>query len=131
MPDYQPINSSDVTPFSKSAGATLTGGTLVSASADETVITCVTGTRPIGVAAKDCVSGEKCPVWPLPGVIHEITVEGVLVLAAGNTVIPGATGFIKAGAGLATDAAAGTLFGICTRGGTGGTGTGKARFIGL
>jgi hypothetical protein len=130
MGDYSPVNSSDATPYTRTAGATIVGGTLVSASADETVITCVTGTRPVGVAAQDAVTGARFTVWPLPGIIHEVTVEGVLAVVAGNTIIPGATGFIKAGAGLAADAAAGTLIGMATRGGTGGTGTGKARFIG-
>ena len=108
MSDYTPPQSSDVTPYTRTAGAAIVGGTLVSASADDTVITCVTGTRPVGVAANDAATGQRFSVWPLPGVIHEVTVEGVLVLAAGNTVIPGATGFIKAGAGLGTDAAAGS-----------------------
>lgn len=130
MSDYTPVTS-DQSSFTATAGAIITGGTLVTASADLTVSPSVAGNRPVGVAAHDAPSGGRVTVYVLPGMIHEVTVEGVLVLAAGNTVIAGATGFIKAGAGLATDAAAGTLFGICVRGGTGGTGTGKARFIGL
>jgi hypothetical protein len=130
MPDYQPVNNNDTNPFTLLAGATIVGGTLVAVSAAGTVITAVAGTRPIGVAAHDAVSGMKLSIWPMPGLIHETTVEGVLTVTFGNDIICGATGFIKAGT-LATDAAAGTLIGIATSTGTGGSGSGKARWIGV
>jgi len=49
---------------------------------------------------------------------------------AGAPIIAGTTGFVNTGT-LATVAAAGTLIGICIRGGTGDGSTVKARFIGV
>jgi hypothetical protein len=130
MSDYQPVNPADSLPFTMTAGGVIVGGTLVSASADGAVITSTTGDHPIGVAANDTPSGGRVTVWPLPGVVHEITVQGVIALAVPNPVIAGTTGFINTTT-LALGGAAGTLIGITTRSGTGGTGSGKARFIGF
>jgi len=116
-------------PHRKTASATIIGGQLVSVSGNNTVAPSTTGDHSIGVAAKDAVNGEPVPVWPIVGVEHEITIQGVLAVVAGNDIIAGTTGTIKAGT-LGTDAAAGTLLGIATRGGTGGTGPGNARFVG-
>lgn len=127
MGDYSPVNIADATPFTKTAGAAITGGQLVSASGDEQVSPSTTGDHSIGVAAHDAVSGQRVTVWPLPGIIHEIMPQGVVAISAGNPVIAGTTGFVNTGS-LATVAAAGTLLGTCTRSGTGGTS--KARFIG-
>lgn len=127
MADYQPVNGTDTLPFTKTVGATaVSGGMLVSISGDNLVVPSTAGDHSIGVAAFDAPIGGRVTVWPLSGVVHEVVVQGVLVLAAGNDVIAGTTGFIKAGT-LATDAAAGTLLGICTKGATG---PAKAQFIG-
>lgn len=126
MSDYTPV-SSDQAAYTATAGAAITGGQLVTASADLAVSPSTTNDRSIGVAAHDAPSGGRVTVYVLPGMIHEVVVQGVLVLAAGNDVIAGTTGTIKAGT-LATDAAAGTLLGICVKGATG---PAKARFIGL
>lgn len=126
MADYQPVNCSDVLPFTKTASGAITGGGLVSISGDNSVAQSTVGDHPVGVAAYDAASGGRVTIWPLPGVIHEVTVQGVLAVVAGNDIIAGTTGFIKAGT-LATDAAAGTLIGIATKAGTG---PAKAQFIG-
>jgi hypothetical protein len=128
MPDYQPVNASDVLPFTKTVGATaVTGGQLVSVSGDNTVIPSTAGDHSIGVAAHDAGIGLRVSVWPLSGVIHESTPQGVVAVAAGVPVIAGTTGFINTAA-LGVAAAAGTLLGTCTKGGTGGTS--KAQWIG-
>ena len=127
MPDYSPVNSSDTTPFSATATAAITGGTLVTVSGDGSVAPSTTGDHSIGVAAQDAAVGAKVTVWPLSGVIHEIRPQGAVAITAGLPVIAGTTGFLNTGA-LGASAAAGTLLGICTRGGTGGTSL--ARFIG-
>jgi len=127
MSDYQPVNCSDTLPFTKTAGATIAGGQLVTISADNTVSPCTTGDHSIGVAAHDASTGQRVTVWPLDGVIHETSPQGVVAISAGNPVIAGTTGLINTGT-LATVAAAGTLLGICTKGGTGGTS--KAQWIG-
>lgn len=130
MGDYSPVNALGNLPHRKTASATITGGQLVTASGDNTVAPSTTGDHSIGVAAHDAVNGQPVSVWPNAGVEHEITIQGVVAIAAGVPVIAGTTGTINT-AGLAAAAAAGTLLGICTRGGTGGTGTGKARYSGV
>ena len=129
MPDYQPVNAADSLPFTKTAGAAITGGTLVTISGDNTVSPSTTGDHSVGVAAHDAPNGGRVSVWPLSGVVHEIAPQGVVAIAANNPVIAGTTGLINTGT-LATVAAAGTLLGICTRGGTGGGTPPKAQFIG-
>jgi hypothetical protein len=130
VPDYQPLNPSNTLPYTKTVGATaVVGGTLVSISGDNLVVPSTTGDHPVGVAAHDAGIGGRVTIWPLDGVIHEITMQGVIAAVAGNALIAGTTGFLNTSA-LGAAAAAGTLIGICTRGGTGGTGTGKAQFIG-
>jgi len=127
MGDYQPVNSLGKMPMRKTASATVTGGTLVDATGDNTVGPAAGALRPIGVAAKDAVNGEPVAVWSITGVEHEISPTGVVAIAAGNPIKGAAAGLIDTGV-LATLAGAGTLIGTCTRGGTGGTS--KARFIG-
>jgi hypothetical protein len=126
--DYTPVNADKA--YTLTASTAITGGTLVTASGNGTCATSTTGDHSIGVAVMDAPSGGRVSIWPLSGYVHEVTIQGVLTIAAGNDIIAGTTGFIKAGT-LATDAAAGTLLGICLVGGTGGTGSGKARFLGI
>jgi hypothetical protein len=130
MADYTPPFTGGVKPFTKTTSGTVVGGTLVTMTGDDTVAASTTGDHPVGVAGHDAVSGAKLTVWPIAGCTHEVTCQGVVAIAANNPIIPGTTGFINTGA-LATVAAAGTLIGICTRGGTGGTGAGTARFMGI
>lgn len=131
MSDYTPV-SSDQAAFTATAGAAITGGQLVTATSTALQVTpSTTNDRPIGIAAHDAPSGGRVTVYVLPGMVHEILIQSGQVLVAGGTVLAGTTGFLKVGAGLATDAAAGTLLGICLKGGTGDGTTVKGRFIGL
>lgn len=130
MGDYSPVNALGNLPHRKTASATITGGQLVTASGDNTVAPSTTGDHSIGVAAHDAVNGQPVAVWPNAGVEHEITIQGAVAIVANNPIIAGTTGTINTGS-LATTAAAGTLLGICTRAGTGGSGAGKARYVGV
>jgi hypothetical protein len=120
MPDYTPPNSNGCVPFTSQASAAVTGGALVTASGDNTVAPSTTGDHSIGVAAADAGVGAKVTVWPILQVRHESRPQGVVAIAAGAPIIAGTTGFVNTGA-LGASAAAGTLLGICTKGGTGGT----------
>lgn len=130
MGDYSPVNAAGTVPTRKTASATITGGQLVTASGDNTVAPSTTGDHSIGVAAHDAVNGGTVAVWPNAGVEHEITIQGTVAITANNPIVAGTTGTINTAA-LATAAAAGTLLGIATRSGTGGSGTGKARYVGV
>jgi hypothetical protein len=118
--DYSPPNSNGCVPFTSQASAAITGGNLVTASGDNTVAPSTTNDHPIGVAAADAAIGAKVSVWPILQVRHESRPQGVVAIAAGAPIVAGTTGFVNT-ASLATAAAAGTLIGICTKGGTGGT----------
>lgn len=120
MSDYSPVNSNGNIPFTSVASAAVTGGNLVSASGDNQVAPSTTGDHPVGVAANDAAIGGRVTVWPILQCRHESRPQGAVAIAAGNPIIAGTTGFVNTGA-LATVAAAGTLIGICTKGGTGGT----------
>lgn len=129
MGDYTPVNNVDT--ITLTAGAVITGGQLLTISANNTVVPSTTGDHSIGVALHDAPSGARVSVALISGAsVHEITIQGVVAIAANAPIVAGTTGTINTAA-LATAAAAGTLLGICTVGGTGGTGTGKARFIGV
>ncbi len=121
MADYSPVSANGVSPFSRTVGGTaVVGGTLVSVSADNAVVPCTTGDHPIGMAAHDAAAAARVTIWPLSGVVHEVRPQGTVAIAAGVPVIAGTTGYANTGT-LATVAAAGTLIGICVKGGTGGT----------
>ena len=120
MPDYTPPNSNGNIPFTSQASAAITGGNLVTASGDNTVAPSTTGDHPIGVAAQDAAIGGKVAIWPILQVRHESRPQGAVAITAGLPIIAGTTGFVNTGA-LAVSAAAGTLIGICTKGGTGGS----------
>jgi hypothetical protein len=120
MSDYSPLNSNGMTPFTSQASAAITGGQLVTASGDNTVAPSTTNDHSIGVAAQDAAVGAKVGIWPILTVRHESRPQGVVAIAAGAPIVAGTTGFVNTAA-LATAAAAGTLLGICTKGGTGGT----------
>lgn len=129
MGDYTPVNNVDS--ISLTASATITGGQLVTASGNGTCAPSTTNDHSVGVALHDAVNGQRVSVAVLPGAVHEVLIQGVLVLAAGNPVVAGTAGSIGPGSTLGAAAAAGTLIGICTVGGTGGSGSGKARFVGV
>jgi hypothetical protein len=122
MADYSPVRQNGRNPFTKKASGTVTGGRLVMASGDGTVVnaTALANTKVIGVAAYDAVNTDPnaglVAVWPITGVEHEISCPGGA--AAGDGVVAGDAGIaVKAtGAGLATAAAAGTLLGLVTTG---------------
>lgn len=124
MADYSPVYVSGVTPMSKSASAAITGGQLV-----ETTTTGAVGpagaasVKVVGVAASDTASGGRVTVWPLANIEHELLCTGTI--AVGDGIVAGAAGVIVTAA-VATAAAAGTLLGIATTGGT----AVKVRFVG-
>jgi len=126
MADYSPVYSNGVIPFTLTASATITGGTLVEST---TTGACgpagAASIKVVGVAAHDAASGARVTVWPVDGIVHEIihtaggTVGDILVAAAAGQLATNNT------AGVA--AAAGTLLGIALT--TAGAGA-KMRFIG-
>lgn len=120
MPDYTPVNSGGQVPFTSQASVAVTGGQLVTMSGDNTVAPSTTGDHSVGIAAQDAGVGAKVGVWPLIGVRHESRPQGAVAITAGSPIIAGTTGFVNTGA-LGASAAAGTLLGVCTKGGTGGT----------
>lgn len=124
MADYAPVYA-PVEPFTITASATVTGGTLVEST---TTGACgpagVGSVKVIGVAAHDAVVGMRLSVWPIPGNVHEI------IHAAGGTVgdvITAAAAGQLASTAAATAAAAGTDLGVALT--TAGAGL-KLRFIG-
>ena len=130
MGDYTPV-SSDQSAYTLTAGAVITGGQLVTVSAASTAIPSVSGDRSVGVAAHDAPSGGRFTCYVLPGMIHEVLILSGNVVTCPGTVLAAAAGTVKVGAGLAADAAAGTLLGMVLRGGTGDGTTVKAKFIGI
>lgn len=128
MGDYTPVNNVDV--ITGTASAAITGGQLLTASGNSTVAPSTTGDHSVGVALHDAPSGGRVAYALISGVIHEVTIQGAVAIAAGAPIIAGTAGTINTGT-LATVAGAGTFLGVCIVGGTGGSGTGKARFVGV
>jgi hypothetical protein len=125
--DYTPVYTAGQTPFTSTASAGVTGGTLAAESGVGTVATAgALSAVVVGVFAHDAASGARVTVWPLDGLIHEIvaantiTQGGGIQAAASGQVDPATTS-------LATQAAAGTLIGTAL---TTATGTNKVRFQG-
>ena len=84
MADYTPIHSNGAIPFTSQASGTIVGGQVVMASGAGT---CAPATQAgeiaaIGVAGHDAAVGAKVAVWPLPGVTHEVTAQGIIAAAA-------------------------------------------------
>jgi hypothetical protein len=127
MADYNPVFEDGQ--FTLTASAAITEGQLVTASGDNTCAPSAAGDHSVGVAAFAAASGAKVTIWPLGGVVHETTITGVVAIAAGAPIKAAAAGAVDTGT-LATLAAAGTFLGICIKGGTGGSGTPKAQWIG-
>lgn len=110
MADYTPVYTGGAEPFSATTSAAVTGGqvlvwsganTVAPGGADSTVVA--------GVAAHDAASGARVSVWPIDGVIHELLATGAISAGAG-VVSDAAAGTVKT-ASIATAAAAGTLIG--------------------
>jgi hypothetical protein len=122
MADYTPVFANGTAPITLQASATVTGGRLVEATGNGTVGPAgAASTKVQGVAAFDAASGAKVDVWPLPGLIHEITASGAIT--AGDGLAAGAAGVVSTiGAGLFQ-----TLIGNAT---AGAADTALCRFIG-
>jgi len=125
MGDYNLVRDDDAQSYT--AGAAITGGQLLEVSADNTVIPAGGVNRAVFVAAHDAGTGQRVTCWGFAGRVHETPVTGTKALVAGNPVIAAAAGALDTAA-LATSAAAGTLLGVCTRGGTG---PAKAQWVAL
>lgn len=125
MADYTPVYANGIKPFTTTASAAVVGGTLVEASTTGSVATAGVGsTKVAGVAAHDAAIGARVTVWPIPGVVHEIT------HTAGGTVgdvITAAASGLAASTAAATAAAAGTDLGVAL---TTASAAAKIRFIG-
>ncbi len=133
MSDYTPVNA-DATMITLTAGATITGGLLVSVTtAGDTVVHSTTNVgRPVGVAAHDAPSGGRVSVYLLPGFLHELPVETVITLNPGDGVI--ATTVTTTPGRVASVAFTTTnlsVFGVCVRGTVGTAAGAKARVLGL
>lgn len=127
MADYSPVFASNIYPFTKTASAAITGGTVVETTTTGAVGPAGAGSlKSVGVAAHDAASGAVVSVWPLANVEHEITVVAAGTVTVGDGVITGAAGTVNTSA-VATAAAAGTLIGIAT---TTATAPNKVRFVG-
>lgn len=127
MADYTPVYAAGQLPFTKTASAAVTGGTVAAASGVSTAAMAgAASTVVIGVFAHDAASGARVSIWPLAGLEHEIvtannvTAAGGIQTAANGTVDPVTTS-------IAAGSAAGTLIGIAT---TSATAPAKVRFIG-
>lgn len=128
MGDYEPVESGDATPFTKTAGAAIVGGQLLQVTGDNTLSPCTANTqRAVGVAAYDCPNGGRVSVWPIVGLLHESVNNNAGTIAAGAPITAGATAGVDTGT-LPATAAAGTLIGLCA---LGGVTTAKVRWRGI
>lgn len=119
MADYTPVFAGVMAPITLAASAAVTGGRAVEVTGNNTVGPAgAASTKVLGVAAFDQATvGGKVDVWPLPGIVHEVTASGAI--SAGDGLIAGAAGVVSTiGAGtfqqligVATAAAADTA--IC------------------
>lgn len=93
MAEYTPVFPAVYAPITLQASATVTGGRLVEVTGNGTVGPAgAASVKAIGVAATDQASGAKVQVWPLAGVVHEVTGAGAI--AAGDNLAPGAAGVV-------------------------------------
>jgi len=125
MADYSPVYANGIAPFTLVTSAIVTGGTLV-----ETTTTGAVGPagalslKVVGVAAHDAPSGGRLSIWPISGVVHEVThTAGGTV---GDCIVAAAAGALGT-ATQGTAAAAGYDLGTALT--TAGAGL-KLRFIG-
>lgn len=120
MAEVTPVYDGGCAPVTMQASAAVTGGTLV----ENTGGTANGQVGPAGAASVKVVGfagndqatvGGKVPVWPLPGLIFEITCSGTV--AAGDNLAAAAGGLVAA-IGANTF---GTLVGVALTGATGAT----------
>jgi hypothetical protein len=125
MADYTPVFTNGVEPFSATTAAAVTGGTFLETGTTGTVqVSGTASTKVVGVAAHDAASGAKVTVWPIAGIVHEIT------HTAGGTVgdcITSLSTGLAASTAVATASAAGTDLGTAL---TTASAAAKIRFIG-
>lgn len=93
MAEYTPVFPSTMAPITLQASAPVVGGRLVEVTGNGTVGPAgAASTKVVGVAATDQAAGLKVQVWPLPGIVHEVTASGAI--AAGEGVVAGAAGVV-------------------------------------
>jgi hypothetical protein len=111
MADYTPVYTGGAEPFTMTASAAITGGNVVVWSGASTVAPSGgVSTVVAGVAAHDAASGARVAIWPIDGVIHELTSSGAIT--AGGGIESGASGVVQAAAtSIAASSAAGSLIG--------------------
>lgn len=95
MADYTPPFAGGTAPLTLQASAAVVGGRLVEVTGNGTVGPAgAASTKAVGVAAYDQPTvGLKVDVWPLPGLVHEVTASGAI--AAGDGIIAGAAGVVS------------------------------------
>jgi len=110
MADYVPVFTGGIEPFPATTSAIVTGGSVVVWSGASTVAHSGADSAVVaGVAAHDAASGARVTVWPIEGCVHELLATGAITAGAG-VVTDAAAGTVKT-ATIATAAAAGTLIG--------------------
>jgi hypothetical protein len=93
MAEYSVVFAGGFAPITMQASANVVGGRLVEVTGTGTVGPAgAASVKAIGVAATDQATGAKVQVWPLPGVVHEVTGAGVI--AAGDNLAAGAAGVV-------------------------------------
>jgi hypothetical protein len=94
MAEYTCVFPTAASPITFQASTAVTGGRLVEITGNGTVGPAgAASTKVIGVAATDAAAGAKVQVWPLPGVVHEVTASGAV--AAGDGLAAGAAGVVS------------------------------------
>lgn len=95
MADYTPVFAGVMAPITLAASAAVTGGRAVEVTGNSTVGPAgAASTKVVGVAAFDQATvGGKVDVWPLPGIVHEVTASGAI--SAGDGLVAGAAGVVS------------------------------------
>lgn len=93
MPEYSVVFAGGTAPITLKASTAVTGGRLVESTGTNTVGPAgAASVKVIGVAAADAATNGNVQVWPLPGVVHEVTGAGAI--AAGDNLAAGAAGVV-------------------------------------
>lgn len=93
MPQYGGKFVGTTAPITFQANATVIGGRLVEVVGNGLVAPAgAASVKVVGIAAHDAASGAKVVVWPLPGLVHEVTGAGAI--AAGDNLAAGAAGVV-------------------------------------
>ena len=116
MADYSPPYANGRRPFTATASAAITGGQLVETTTTGAVAPAGALSRKVaGVAAHDAASGARVAVWPIYGVVHELThtaggSAGDCIVAAASGAVGSATQGTAAAAGYDLGTALTTAF---------------------